>query len=457
MTKSRASNARSPLLIIFLVVFIDLVGFGIVIPILPYYARQFGASATALGWLMTSYSAMQFFFAPVWGRLSDRIGRRPVLLISMLGTLVSLVWLGFAHSLLWLFIGRTFAGICGANISTATAYIADVTAPENRAKGMGMIGAAFGLGFIFGPAIGGILSRYGYNTPMFFAAGLAALNWVFAYAKLPEPPITAELRAKNRTKRFDRTAILETFGDKRTRLATLAFFIVTLAVTQMEVTFALFMQARHGFGAQTAGWLLAYLGLIMVLIQGGLIGKLSKVFGERRLVLTGTMFMAVSLVLLAQATILPQLLIALAFLALGNGVTNPSLSSLASQGARAERRGATMGVYQSAGSLSRVLGPPLAGYLYDTKGIAAPFLIAAGFTIIAFITASRFPSGLGSRKKPAWLIEPSKIWRAEGFRGLLKRYGWKFVAVFFVYYLIRDISLYIVLPWVATKGVMSIH
>src|ERR1700722_13367098 len=174
---------KGSLLTIFLVVFIDLVGFGIVIPILPYYAQQYGASAWALGWLMTSYSLMQFLVSPLWGRLSDRIGRRPVLMISILGTAISMVMLGFAPSLLWLFTARTFAGICAANISTAYAYIADVTTDENRAKGMGMIGAAFGLGFIFGPAIGGILSRYGYSAPMFFGAGLAVINLVFAYFK----------------------------------------------------------------------------------------------------------------------------------------------------------------------------------------------------------------------------------------------------------------------------------
>ena len=175
---------KSALLILFLVVFIDLVGFGIVIPILPYYAKEFGASATQLGWLMASYSLMQFFFAPVWGRLSDSIGRKPVLLVSIAGTAASMTFLGFAHSLEWLFIGRIFAGICGANISTAFAFAADVTTPENRSKGMGAVGAAFGLGFIFGPAIGGLLSPYGYSAPMFAGAALAAINLVFALVKL---------------------------------------------------------------------------------------------------------------------------------------------------------------------------------------------------------------------------------------------------------------------------------
>jgi MFS family permease len=450
------SSKKSPLLIIFLVVFIDLIGFGIVIPILPYYAKQYGASATALGWLMTSYSAMQFLFAPLWGRLSDRIGRRPVLLMSMLGTMVSMAVLGIAPSLLWLFIGRTFAGICGANISTATAYIADVTTPENRAKGMGMIGAAFGLGFIFGPAIGGVLSRYGYAAPMFAAAGLAACNWVFAFIRLQEPSITAELRAQNRTKRFDRKAFFETMGDRRTRVATLVFFVVTIAVTQMEVTFALFMRAKYGYDAQGAGWLLALMGTIMVLIQGGLIGKLSKAFGERRLVLIGTMVMAVALVLMAQANLIAQLIIALSLLALGNGITNPSLSSQASQGAKPERRGATMGIYQSAGSLARVLGPPVAGWLYDHQGLTAPFITAAGFMILAFAGSARFPHRENEPAKRGRIGELTQLWRQGGFKAVIQRYGWKVVAGFFAYYLLRDLTLYVLLPFLAAKGVLSI-
>ncbi len=352
---------KSPLFIIFLVVFIDLVGFGIVIPILPYYAKTYGASATMLGWLMTSYSAMQFIFAPIWGRLSDRIGRRPVLLGSMAGIALSMVILGLAPSLLWLFIGRAFAGICGANISTATAYIADVTSEKDRAKGMGLIGAAFGLGFIFGPAIGGVLSRFGYSVPMFAAAALSLANIVFAYFKLAEPPGTQELRAQHRDRRFDRNAIRETMGDPRTRMAVLLFFIATVAITQMEVTFALFMQARYGFEAQGTGWLLAFMGIIMVVVQGGLIGRLSNRFGEARLILAGTIMMAIALVLMAQALHLSGLMIGVAVLGLGNGITNPSLMSLASHGAVPERRGATMGVYQSAGSLARVVGPPWPG------------------------------------------------------------------------------------------------
>lgn len=400
MSAPSAVPGRSPLLIIFLVVFLDLVGFGIVIPILPYYAKQYGASATALGWLMTSYSAMQFFFAPLWGRLSDRRGRRPVLVASILGSALSLLVLGLAPSLLWLFVGRTLAGICGANISTATAYIADVTREEDRARGMGLIGAAFGLGFIFGPAIGGVLSRFGYGAPMFVAAGLAFLNGLFAYGRLPEPPLSREQRARHRAVRFDRRAMRESLGDARTRGAILLFGIVTFAFTQMEATFALFMQARHGYDAQGAGWLLAYMGAVMVLVQGGLIGRLSKRFGEARLVVAGTLATSVALLILAESPRMGPVFGALALLALGSGVTNPSLSSLASLGARADRRGATLGVYQSMGSLARVLGPPAAGRAYDVLGIQVPFLSAASITLIACFWALTWRGGPAAELLP---------------------------------------------------------
>lgn len=378
---------KGSLLTIFLVVFIDLVGFGIVIPILPYYAQAYGANAWELGWLMTTYSLMQFIVAPMWGQLSDRIGRRPVLLGSIFGTALSMVLLGFAPSLLWLFIARTFAGISAANISTASAYVVDVTSEEDRAKGMGMIGAAFGLGFIFGPAIGGVLSRYGYSTPMFAGAGLAFLNLIFAFFKLEEPPLTEEARAAHRTKRFDLKNIRNVLSEPRTRLAIGLFFLLTFAVTQMEVTFAIYLKALFGLDAQHAGELLAIMGLIMVAMQGGAIGKLSKRYGEPKLITIGFLICTVALAGFGSVTTFAAVVVSLCFLGFGHGMLHPSLSSLASKGASPDRRGATMGVFQSAGSLARVLGPPAAGLLYDRLKPNAPFLggsviLALGFVII---------------------------------------------------------------------------
>lgn len=382
---SHSRPSRKALGTIFLIVFIDLVGFGIVIPILPYYAQQFGASAFELGWLMTAFSLMQFIFAPFWGRISDHWGRRPVLLLSLSGSVASLLILGFAETLQTLFLGRILAGFFGANISTAYAYMTDVTSEEDRAKGMGLVGAAFGLGFIFGPAIGGILSRYGYSTPMFFGAGIALFDLILAYFVLHEPKLPPEVRSAHRSKRFDLSGHKRVLSDPRTRLAIGVFFLLTFAVTQMEVTFALSMSERFGYSAQEAGILLAIMGIIMVLMQGGLIGRLAPRFGEVRLISFGTIVCSISLVFFAVASTTTALVIALVGIAIGHGISHPSLSSLASLGADPKMRGATMGTFQSAGSLSRVLGPPAAGWLYDHAGLGSPFLFGAAVLGVAFL------------------------------------------------------------------------
>lgn len=442
---------RSPLVVIFIVVFFDLLGFGIVIPILPYYAKAYGASASTLGWLMTSYSLMQFFFAPLWGRLSDRIGRRPVLLGSMAGSVVAMLVLGWAPSLLWLFVGRTLAGISAANISTATAYITDVTSEDDRARGMGLIGAAFGLGFIFGPALGGLLSDFGFGVPMFAAASLALGNIVFAWFALEEPIRAAGREATPVARRFDGLAIRETLRDPRSRAAVLLFFLVTVAFTQMEVALAFFVAARHGFDAQRTGWLLAMMGVVMVAVQGGLIGRLSRWVGETALIVTGTLVMALALFLVGSSVHLWPLYVGLALLALGNGLTNPSLATLASRGAPPESRGATMGVYQSAGSLARVFGPLLAGYTYDHFGAGRPFLVAAGLMALAFWGTTIWSVGASGKMK-----EVVAVFRSSGIRGLGKAYGWKVVAAFFIYYLVRDLTIYVLLPWLAAKGLLAL-
>ncbi len=386
---------KNPLFILFFVVFLDLVGFGIVIPILPYYAKEFGASATELGWLMTCYSAMQFLFAPVWGRVSDKVGRRPIIVISVLFSAFAMLILAFAPTFIWLFIGRLLGGVGGANISTASAYIADITKPENRAKGMGLIGAAFGLGFILGPAIGGILSEYSYSTPFLFSAFLAFINTLLAYFKLPEPAIDPEnlldanskkyieKRQKNRMKRFDLKTFKFVLQEPKLRHVMLLFFLITVAFTHMEVSFALFMKARHGMDAQGAGWILAFMGFLMVLIQGGLIGPLSRQFGESKLIVIGSFCMAVALFTMAMSETMDLVFIATSFLAIGNGLNHPSLTSLASQNATPEYQGTALGLYQSFGSLARIVGPPLAGYLYDHAGMEVPFLVAGCIMVLA--------------------------------------------------------------------------
>src|SRR5436190_1143854 len=271
---------RSPLLVIFITVFIDLVGFGIVIPVLPYYAEgtKFGATPSQVGLLFASYSIMQLVFAPVLGRLSDKYGRRPVLLTSLLGTALGFLILGFATTLWMLFLGRIIDGISGGNISTAQAYIADVTTKEDRAKGMGLIGAAFGLGFVFGPAIGGILSRWGINVPFLFAGGLAFANAILLFFVLPEtvtPDHPARVSAASGRSWNQFVSAL-----RKPALASVMtiYFLGIVAFSIMTASFSVFMMFRMGYDAFHNGWIFAFVGVISAIIQGGLIGRLVKKF-----------------------------------------------------------------------------------------------------------------------------------------------------------------------------------
>src|SRR5499426_3781437 len=285
---------RSPLLVIFITVFIDLVGFGIVIPVLPYYAEgtKFGATPSQVGLLFASYSIMQLVFAPVLGRLSDKYGRRPILLASLLGTALGFLILGFATTLWMLFIGRIIDGISGGNISTAQAYIADVTTKEDRAKGMGLIGAAFGLGFVFGPAIGGILGRWGIHIPFLFAGGLAFANAILLYFTLPET-ITPDHPARTSAatgRGWGR--LITALRDPRLAYVLTIYFVSIVAFSIMTASFSLFLMFRLGYDAFHNGWIFAYVGVISAIIQGGLIGKLVKQFGEAVLVILGGLLFA---------------------------------------------------------------------------------------------------------------------------------------------------------------------
>lgn len=378
-----------PLLIIFLIIFFDLLAFGIVIPILPYYTKMYGANAFQLGWIMAIYSIMQFLFAPFWGSLSDRHGRRPILLISILGAAFAMLLMGLAKSLLMIFIARALAGIFAANISTASAYITDVTDESNRAKGMGIIGAGFGLGFIFGPAIGGLLSPLGYSTPILAAAGMAFFNFVLAYIILHEPEISESDRQKNRRK-FSLQSFKAALSNRATAAPASLMFLATFAFTNLEVTFALFLLARYNYDAKQAGLLLALVGFIMAMIQGGAIGRLSKRFGEARLVVFGLLALSVSLISAGYTESIGIFIFWLIWVALGNALINPSLSSLMSKAAPADQRGSMMGIFQSAGSLARIVGPPLAGLMFDRLGIAWPMYVAGLLMFLAAIASVRF-------------------------------------------------------------------
>ena len=369
----------SPLAIIFVTVFIDLLGFGIIIPLLPFYAASFGASALTIGLLGTSFSLMQFVFSPVWGRWSDKIGRKPIILIGLFGSGLSYVTLALASSLALLFVARIVGGIAGANIPTAQAYIADITTPENRARGMGLVGAAFGLGFIFGPAIGGLLSRVTPETPMWFAAALCFANFVAAWWFLPE-----SRRATTSTKALGRMEAFRHATSKPTLLIVLSlYFIVTMAFSAFEATFALFTEARFGYTAASIGFLFAFIGVIIALVQGVLIASVVKRVGEPRVIPVAIGAIAISIGLLPFVWNVPTLLLALGLLAAGMGFNNPSLSSMVSKLSDADDQGGTLGLASSLASLGRVVGPAWGGYLYDAYGMTTPYLSAAALMFFA--------------------------------------------------------------------------
>ena len=370
------SRQKSSLAILFSVVVLDLIGFGVVIPILPFYAKEYGANGLILGCLLTSYAAMQFLFSPFWGKLSDRIGRKKVLLFTMVGSVLGLTVLGLADSLPLLFAGRIISGIFGANISVASAYVTDVTTVENRAKGMGLIGAAFGIGFILGPAMGGILSKHGYHIPILTAAGLSSLNVIYAFFSLGESHRSEMASA--------RASLASVLAIPLVRKFCLLNFIFTLGVNQLESIFGFFMLDRFGYDAREVGYVLALMAFLMAVIQGGLIKRLVMRFGEKRLLSAGAALLALAFFFIPQSHSVALLLIPLSVSSLGRGIGQPSLMSLVSRGGGEETHGSVMGAFQSSASLARVIGPILAGFLYD-RNMAYPFWMACGLLALMFL------------------------------------------------------------------------
>lgn len=373
-----------PLIIVFVTVFIDLLGFGIIIPLLPFYAETFGATGFTIGLLATSFSLMQFIFAPIWGRVSDRIGRRPIILLGLLGSCLSYLGFGLASTLTTLFLARIFAGIAGANIPTAQAVVADLTTPENRAKGMGLVGAAFGLGFIFGPAIGGFLSRYGYAVPAFFASGLSLANFVAAWFLLPET-LKPEHRAVERMGRID--ALRAALARPHLPLLLVIGFLVVAAFSGYESTFALFAERTYGFTASSIGYIFAFVGVILVIVQGALVGRVVKWIGEHHIVPASLALVAAGLLMIPATTSVPALLAASGVMAVGMGFNNPSLMSLISRYSAAEDQGGVMGLTQSLNSLARIVGPMWGGFAFDRLGIGMPYITSAAVMGLAALLA----------------------------------------------------------------------
>jgi DHA1 family tetracycline resistance protein-like MFS transporter len=388
---------------IFLTVFVDLLGFGLVLPFLAKEARDtFGVSAFVATLLGSVYSLMQFVFVPVWGRVSDRIGRRPVLLWSIGGTAATMAALGaglsWGHSVLWLFAARTFGGIATANLGTATAYIADVTRPEERAKGMGLIGMAFGLGFILGPGIGGALSkteiagRHG-ALPCFVAAGLSVANLVWALLGVREslPPAARAQRPRRKMTPLNVEAMRDAFRLPGVGLAITVNFLVILSFTNLDQTFTFFCSDLFGIDERGTGYVLAFIGVVAALVQGVLVRVLAPRFDEAVLIRVGTSIQALAFAgfVVAGSTASHALLFASGgALALGNGLTQPGTSAFISRRTPADRQGGTLGTNQSFSSLGRTFGPALGGWLYGNLGPRAPYAVASFGMLIALALAT---------------------------------------------------------------------
>jgi MFS transporter, DHA1 family, tetracycline resistance protein len=387
---------------LFLIVFVDLVGFGLVIPLLPFYAVRFGASPQQVTLLLAIYSLMQLFTAPLWGRLSDRVGRRPVLMVSMAASVLAYFAIGSAAALWMLFAARALGGACAGNIAAAQAYIADVTKPEDRAKGMGLIGAAFGLGFIIGPALGGVLAgsdpaTADVETPAWVAAALSFIAFGGVVVLLPESR-PAERRTAHGRSRSRLAAIWDVLRRPVLSRLILIFFLVIVAFAGMESTFALWAMAQFGWGPGQVAYVFAYVGVLSAILQGGLIGSLTRRFGEERLLTCGLSLIGTGLLVIATARNVPVFAVAVSALALGMGLTQPSLNSLISRRAGREEQGEVMGVSQSVASLSRVLGPVAAGFFFAEFGRNAAFLWGAALGGIALFLALKLVRGLEAAK-----------------------------------------------------------
>jgi MFS transporter, DHA1 family, tetracycline resistance protein len=398
---------KSPIVIVFITVFIDLLGFGLIIPLLPFYAEHLGATGLTVGLLSTSFSLMQFVFAPIWGRMSDRVGRRPIILVGLFGSFLSYLAFASVSTLPLLFAARIFAGIAGANIPTAQAVMADLTTPENRAKGMGLFGAAFGLGFIFGPAIGGFFSRWGYAAPPLFAAALSIVNFGFAWFLLPET-LKPEHRSIEKTTRLD--ALEKALARPHLPMLLLTGFLAVASFSVFESIFALFAEHRYQFTAATIGYLFAFVGVTQVIVQGGLVGRASKLFGEHRLVPASLAIVAVGLSMIPLATSVPLLMASQVVLAFGMGFNGPTLMSLISRFTKPEDQGGVMGLTQSINSLARIVGPMYGGYTFDRYGENVPFISAAvfmaGTAVVAAVSlwrARRELAALNAREAAAGL------------------------------------------------------
>ena len=378
--------------LLFLAVLVDLVGFGIVLPLLPIYARDFGADGAQVGLLVAVYSLVQLGMAPLWGRISDRIGRRPVIVLGLLGSSAAYVVFAQADSLAMLFASRIVGGIGGSTIPVAQAYIADVTDPSRRAGNMGLIGAAFGLGFVIGPALGAFLAGASSGSPAapgYAAAGLCLANALAALAWLPESRTRAPGGSAAPTPRFSLGAALrDAAASRQIRLVLAGYLCITMGFSALQPTLSLLALERFGMGARQAGLLFALLGVVSAVVQGGLVRRVTPRTGERLLLLGSAAPFVAGLLVVGWSPSPGALLAGLALIGIGYGGAVPSVLALLSRAAHPERQGAALGVGQSVGSLARVAGPLLAGSLFDVRH-ALPYLAAAALITAGALVSSR--------------------------------------------------------------------
>ncbi len=400
-TSSNPSDAVSPgpkkgaLVIVFLTVMIDLMGFGLMMPLMSLIARDYGASDATAGMLLATYSLMQLICAPLLGRLSDRIGRRPVILLGLLGSCVSWTIFATAGSLVMLFVARALAGAFGATVQTAQAYVADVTTPETRARGMGMIGAAFGIGYVIGPVIGALLIKSHGSAPAYFAAGLSFTAFLFGLTRLPES------RRPDAAPRKEQSGILRlALSDPRRALLLPLYFLMIYCFANFESRFTPFGVDVQGFDRSQMLWIVSLVGFFVAMIQGGSIKKMVKRLGERPLFILGAILFAAGYFLLAIGRSHALFFVASALIGLGQGFSSPTIMAMISKSTPAENQGAVFGVQAALSSLGRVLGHPLSGRIYMVSP-SLPFYISAAILVLVAAIVATSSALRGLFGKPA--------------------------------------------------------
>jgi DHA1 family tetracycline resistance protein-like MFS transporter len=379
---------NSPLIPIFLIVVVDVLGLAIILPLLPFYAEKLGASPTTVGLLVSTYAVCQLIAGPMLGRMSDRMGRKPLLLVSQAGTFAGFILLAYSQTLWLVFLARIIDGLTAGNLSLAQAYISDVTKPEERTKAFGLIGIAFGIGFLIGPALAGLLAQYSYQYPIFAAAALSATSIFTTWRLLPSVNTASPDAAANRKlSLLDWGNYVTYFRQPGLSQLLRQFAVYIFGFSAFMSGFALFAERRYTwagqpFGPKQVGLVYAYVGFLAIILQGGLLGRLSKRFGDEKLVRAGFVFMMIGFAGLGFSYNVPTLLLASTFCSFGTGALRPALTSLITQHASRSQQGAVLGLTQSLMSVAQIVAPFIAGLLIDHGMLTSWAMIGVIVSII---------------------------------------------------------------------------